>query len=206
MRLLVPDGEPSTATKVLQLFSAARLYTGKDHFIIEDIMRIATVERIAKTITTLDHSTAFQETLELRDRLAASLERSKVLGGFELLLDSETPRVDGQGFPYIQLQYRKIISTRYASELTFTLTKGQFRGFVSTLHLTDGLGSNSQNSTIAGNGEFRDEVKFYNVEGLAKLAVQRAVEHRVTLLQDLGFTVSPHTLKKLSKAAGSLAF
>lgn len=169
-------------------------------------MRIATVERIAKTITTLDHLAALQETMELRDRLTAALERSKALGGFELLLDSETPQVDGQGIPFIRLQYRKIISTRYASELTFTLSTGEFRGFVRTLHLTDGLGSKSLHSTIAGNGEFMDEVKFYNVEGLAKLAVQRAVEHRVTLLQDLGFSVSPHTLKKLSKAAGSLAF
>ena len=165
-------------------------------------MRISTIERLAKNLASLTGEAALEATTELRDRLISALARSKVLGDFTA---SERVDVGGPGTTVIHLQYKKIISPFYATELTFSLNNGQMQAFVRTLHLTDGAGAESKSAQIAGNGAYADEVQFYNVEGLAKVAVQRGLEHRVTLMQDLGFTLSRPTLKKLVKNSGCLA-
>jgi hypothetical protein len=170
-------------------------------------MRIATIERIAKNIATaLTGSAAFEAATDLRTRLFAAIERSRALTEFVATDGSPDSLLDETGAPCIVLEYRKVISPHYASELSFTLNQGTLRAFVRTLHLKDGRGAKSQNFVVAGNGEYEEEVKFYSVEGLAKQAVQRCLEHRVSLLQDLGFSVSRLTLKKLVKSAGSLSF
>lgn len=168
-------------------------------------MRISTIERLAKNIASLTGEAALEATTELRDRLIAALDRSKVLGDFITSERVDVAPYGPVGSLGIHLQYKKVISPFYATELTFSVVNGQLQAYVRTLHLSDGAGADSKSAQIAGNGTYFDEVKFYNVEGLAKVAVQRGLEHRVTLMQDLGFTLSRPTLKKLVKSAGCLA-
>jgi hypothetical protein len=169
-------------------------------------MRIATIERIDRSIAvTLTGGAAFEAAADLRTRLESAILRSKALNDFAPKEGVEAPLVDESGAPYIYLAYWKVISPRYATEISFTLDSGTLRARVRTLQSNNRPDLDNRLYVTAGDGEFEDEVKFYSVEGLAKQAVQRSLEHRVSLLQDLGFTVSRPTLKKLVKSAGSLA-
>ena len=165
-------------------------------------MRISTIERLSKNIAGLTGIDAIEASAELRDRVVAALQRSKVLGDF-----AASERIDGTGHgtPAINLTYTRFISPFYATELSFSVANGTVQCYASTLHFADGAGAASAVGTIAGNGTYRDEVKFYSVEGLAKAAVQRGIEQRVTLVRDLGFIVSRPTHKKLLKTSGCLA-
>lgn len=165
-------------------------------------MRISTIERLAKNITCLTGIAAIEATTNLRDRLVVALERSKVLGDF---IASEQIDMAAPGSPVIHLKYLRVISPFYATELSFSVDNAVVRAYASTLHFTDGAGAASTAAKIAGNGAYHDEVQFYSIEGLAKTAVQRGLEQRVTLVQDLGFIVSRPTQKKLLKTSGCMA-
>jgi len=177
-------------------------------------MRIATVERIAKNITTIpDRDLAEAAARDLRERLEAAIVRSKSLAGYmptERSLHSYA-EIQENGHVYLMLQYWTVQSCHYASSITFVLDDGKLSTIARLLHLRDGLGAASLNIGVAGGGNerFEEVVHHFSVEGLTKAAVQRNVEQRVLMLNDLGFAVSRPTLKQLLKkalTATSLAF
>jgi hypothetical protein len=186
----------------------ARFYTQQDNHLSEDItMRISTVQRIAtKIAASKTEEAAFDAAVELRNRLEAAILRSKALTGFfptQLHLDNDKPFIGNGNVPSITLQYWNVLSSDYATSLTFRLEDGSFYAIVRTLHLKDNQGASSLNIQQVNDGGRRleDIVTFYSVEGLAKLAVQRGVEQRVGMLQRLGFSVGRMTMKKLIRSA-----
>lgn len=177
-------------------------------------MRIATVERIANKIFTMqDRDQAEAAALDLRERLEAAIVRSKALTGYfptERSLNSYAEILDN-GQPYLMLQYWNVQSCHYATSMTIVLEDGKLTAIARLLHLRDGLGAASQNIAVAGGGNesFEESVSSWSVEGLAKAAVQRNLEQRVLMLNHLGFSVSRPTFKQLVKkalTASSLAF
>jgi len=162
-------------------------------------MRIATVNRIIKTIAGMSGDEAITATNDLRDRLVAAFERKKELDGFVRSEGFGTPMVEPDHGPFIQVLYRKVISARYATELEIVVCRGRFMAFARTLHLTDGRGVDSISSVVAGDGQYETEVLFYCVEGMARVALQHALSQRLALMADLGFAVSDVTRKRVTK-------
>lgn len=168
-------------------------------------MRIATIERIAKSIASgaMSNDEALTEAVDLRNRLLAAIERSKAMTDFTPMPAAAAPLIGEDKQTFAEFIYKKVITRRYASEVTFRLEQGTIRAFVRTLELLDGRGAESERFTVAGGGAYDDEVKSFCLEALAKAAAQRATEHRVSLLEDLGFSLNRSTVKKLYRAQGS---
>jgi hypothetical protein len=157
-------------------------------------MRIATIERLARQVAEkLYGAPAVAAVADLREKLKLALLRSKALAGY-VETSEDVPPLSDKGFqPNIVLKFTREYSPRFSSELEFSLQEGKLRAKVRMLG----------RSKVS---EVEDEVHFFDVEGLAKTAVQRAVAQRAALLQELGFSMSPSTLKKLLKQQGNLAF
>jgi hypothetical protein len=165
-------------------------------------MRIATIERIAKGIASgaMPNDEALAAAADLRNRLLAAIDRSKALTDFTPAPAASAPLIGEDLHVIAEFIYKKVITRRYASEVTFRLEQGTIRAFVRTLELLDGRGAESEQFTVAGGGVYDDEVKSFCLEALAKAAAQRTTEHRVLLLEDLGFSLNRQTVKKLYRA------
>lgn len=165
-------------------------------------MRIATIERIAKGIAAgaMSDEEALAAAGDLRARLLAAIDRSKAMVDFTPVPTAAAPLIGQDKHAFAEFIYKKVITRRYASEVTFRLEHGTIRSFVRTLELLDGRGVDSERFTVAGGGFYDDEVKSFCLEALAKAAAQRTTEHRVQLLEDLGFVLNPKTVKKLHRA------
>jgi hypothetical protein len=169
-------------------------------------MRIATIERIARSIASgaMSNETAQAEAEELRSRLLAAIDRSKAMADFTPMPTVDAPLIGEDNHVFAEFSYKKVLTQRYAFEVTFRLQQGTIRAFVRTLELLDGRGAESERFTVAGGGVYDDEVKSFCLEALAKAAAQRTTEHRVQLLEDLGFSLNRQTVKKLYRAPASL--
>lgn len=186
-------------------FQAHSLHLSRTTF-TEDIMRIATIERLAKGIASgsMTDLEALAAASDLRSRLLAAINRSKALTDFMPVTTDAAPLIGEDKHAFAEFSYKFAFTKRFASEVTFRLEQGTVRAFVRTLELLDGRGAESEVFTVAGGGLYNDEVKSFCMEALAKSSVQRATEHRVLLLEDLGFSLNRMTVKRLHRASGRL--
>lgn len=160
-------------------------------------MRIATVQRISHSISKLASAEAIVAAEDLKARFVAGLYRSKALVDFIQSSDDEAGIIDEQGLPYFSFTFTRAYSSRYTAELTFSLNKGEVVTRCSILQQALGAEPHKECEKL---------VTFFNIEGLAKTATTCAVEQRVELMQDLGFTMTAPTHKKLIKSGGRMQF
>lgn len=163
-------------------------------------MRIATIERLAAGMKKLTGAEAYGEAETLKQRFQAALQRSNALKDFVLAVGPAAQMVDDESEPLFVFTYTKAYSSRYVAELSFVLEKGRVQAHSRILRTTT-VGEQTHVSC-----ESESEVRFHCLEGLAKLAVKLSLEQRVALMQDLGFSVTPPTMKKLVKTAGHVSF
>jgi hypothetical protein len=164
-------------------------------------MRTATLERIANKISR-ESSTeeAIKQVKVLQGLLRAALLRSKALREYVEIAPSCAPFLAAKNQPRISLGFKKLISPKYASSLQFTLLEGKLQAKVYTLFLKDAA-DDYDYQIVAGCAEQDPPITFHCVEGLAKAAAHRALEQRIGMLSDLGFSVSHLSPKKLTRTA-----
>lgn len=156
-------------------------------------MKISTLVSLSKKIVMM-HGTkkTESEAVEaLRTKLVVALSAIKGLAAFRHTAGRDECTSEG-GTPFIQVSYTRELSGKYSSELRFQLRDNKFGCAIRMWDAKDGLGSGSQNYEIADNGNLDADVSLDQSATLSQVvkdAVEKALDHQVVLLNQLGLAV-----------------
>lgn len=145
-----------------------------------------TLQDLMSRAAALTTNSTDDEVNQLMDDLDEALKQSPVLATCRRTPGRDDSYLEGDNGPLLQVVYEIQFGQKYSTELAFTLRDRVFACYVRTWFFPQGYATNTNNFELAMNGELDHDA----VGATFDEVIQKAIDHRVSLAENLGIRIS----------------